>query len=64
MVFVQLKPWNERKDHENSAQGVMEQISEIWAQETEAQSFVSLPGMIEGYGGGGGKFLVGGIVRR
>ena len=53
-VFVQLRPWKERKEPENSAQGVMEQISEILAQETEAQTFVSLPGMIEGYGGGGG----------
>ena len=50
-VFVQLKPWNERKGYENSSAGVMEQIEELLAQENEAQSFVMEPGMIEGYGG-------------
>ncbi|MBR5983498.1 MAG: efflux RND transporter permease subunit [Bacteroidales bacterium] len=53
-VFVQLKPWNERNGYENSSAGVMEQIDELLVQETEAQSFVMEPGMIEGYGGGGG----------
>ena len=53
-VFVQLKPWAQRKGYENSSAGVMEQINEILAQEREAESFAMEPGMIEGYGGGGG----------
>ena len=53
-VFVQLKPWKQRKGYENSSAGVMEQINEILAQEREAESFAMEPGMIEGYGGGGG----------
>ncbi len=53
-VFVQLKPWSERKGYENSSAGIMEQIEEMLAQEHEAESFVMEPGMIEGYGGGGG----------
>ena len=53
-VFVQLKPWKQRKGYENSSTGVMEQINELLAQEHEAQSFAMEPGMIEGYGGGGG----------
>ncbi len=53
-IYVQLKPWKQRKDNENSSTGVMEQINEILAEEHEAQSFAMEPGMIEGYGGGGG----------
>ena len=53
-IFVQLKPWKQRKGYENSSTGVMEQINEILAEEHEAQSFAMEPGMIEGYGGGGG----------
>lgn len=53
-VYVQLKPWKHRKGYENSSTGVMEQINEILAEEHEAQSFAMEPGMIEGYGGGGG----------
>jgi HAE1 family hydrophobic/amphiphilic exporter-1 len=53
-VFVQLKPWKQRKGFENSSTGVMEQINGILAQEHEAESFAMEPGMIEGYGGGGG----------
>ena len=53
-IFVQLKPWSERKGYENSSAGIMLQIEEILAQEHEAESFVMEPGMIEGYGGGGG----------
>ena len=51
-IFVQLKPWKQRKGYENSSTGVMEQINEILAEEHEAQSFAMEPGMIEGYGGG------------
>lgn len=53
-IFVQLKPWKQRRGRNNSSTAVMEQISEIMAQEREAQAFVMEPGMIEGYGGGGG----------
>ncbi len=53
-VYVQLKPWKQRKGYKNSSTGVMEQINEILAEEHEAQSFAMEPGMIEGYGGGGG----------
>ncbi len=53
-IFVQLKPWKQRKGYENSSTGVMEQINEILAEENEGQSFAMEPGMIEGYGGGSG----------
>ena len=53
-IFVQLKPWKQRKGYDNSSTGVMEQINGILAQEREAESFAMEPGMIEGYGGGGG----------
>ena len=53
-IYVQLKPWKQRKGYENSSTGVMEQINEILAEEHEGQSFAMEPGMIEGYGGGGG----------
>ncbi|MBR3428447.1 MAG: efflux RND transporter permease subunit [Bacteroidales bacterium] len=53
-IFVQLKPWKQRRGRNNSSTAVMEQISEIMSQEREAQAFVMEPGMIEGYGGGGG----------
>ena len=53
-IFVQLKPWGERKGSDHSSTAVMEKISELMAKETEAQSFVSEPGMVEGYGGNGG----------
>ena len=53
-IFIQLKPWKERKGKTHSSTAVMERINELLAQETEAQSFVSEPGMVEGYGGNGG----------
>ncbi len=53
-VYAQLKPWKERKGYENSSADVMEQINGLLAQEREAESFAMEPGMIEGYGGGGG----------
>ena len=53
-IFVQLKPWKQRRGRNNTSTAVMEQISEIMAEEREAQAFVMEPGMIEGYGGGGG----------
>lgn len=53
-IFIQLKPWKGRKGKAHSSTAVMERINELLAQETEAQSFVSEPGMVEGYGGNGG----------
>jgi HAE1 family hydrophobic/amphiphilic exporter-1 len=53
-VFVQLKPWKQRRGYENSSTGVKEQINELLSMEREAESFAMEPGMIEGYGGGGG----------
>lgn len=53
-IFVQLKPWGERKGSDHSSTAVMEKISELMAEESEVQSFVSEPGMVEGYGGNGG----------
>ena len=53
-IFIQLKPWKERRGKSHSSSAVMEKIDEILSQETEAQSFVSEPGMVEGYGGNGG----------
>ena len=57
-IFIQLKPWKERKGSEHSSTAVMERINELLAQENEAQSFVSEPGMVEGYGNGGFEFSV------
>lgn len=54
MIQIQLRPWNERKGDEHSSWSVAEKIEVILAEETEAQSFVSAPGMIDGYGRGGG----------
>ncbi len=54
MIQIQLRPWNERKGDEYSSWSVAEKIEAILAEETEAQSFVSAPGMIDGYGRGGG----------
>ncbi|MBQ3845579.1 MAG: efflux RND transporter permease subunit [Bacteroidales bacterium] len=53
-IFIQLKPWEERKGSGHSSTAVMERINEMLAQESEALSFVSEPGMVEGYGGNGG----------
>ncbi|MBR6175289.1 MAG: efflux RND transporter permease subunit, partial [Bacteroidales bacterium] len=53
-IFVQLKPWKERRGRAHSSSAIMEKIDAILSHETEAQSFVSEPGMVEGYGGNGG----------
>ena len=53
-IYIQLKPWDERKGEENTLKSIAAQIEEMLSQETEAQSFVMEPTMIEGYGGGGG----------
>ena len=53
-VFIQLKPWKERRGSEHSSIAVMERINDLLAEESEVQGFVSEPGMVEGYGGIGG----------
>lgn len=53
-IFVQLKPWEQRKGSEHSATAITEKIYEILSSEREFETFVSEPGMVEGYGGKGG----------
>ena len=54
IIFIQLKSWKERRGKAHSSSAIMEKTDAILSQETEAQSFVSEPGMVEGYGGNGG----------
>ena len=54
MVQVQLKPWNQRTGSEHTSWSVTERINEILVSEHEAESFAMSPGMIDGYGRGGG----------
>lgn len=53
-LFIQLKNWDERKGAENSVNAI---IGEIYARTTpikSAQIYALAPGMIPGYGNGGG----------
>lgn len=52
MLFVQLKPWKERKGI--SQDQVLEQINGMLEHEREASCFASAPGMIDGFGNSGG----------
>lgn len=52
MCFVQLKPWDKRKGR--SAANVLEDINSVLASEHEATVMAMTPGMIDGYGNGGG----------
>lgn len=52
MCFVQLKPWDERRGI--TQDDVLEQINVILADEHEATAMAMSPGMIDGYGNGGG----------
>lgn len=54
MIQIQLRPWEERQGKEHSSWNVMDKINAILATESEVQSFVMSPGMIDGYGRGGG----------
>lgn len=54
MIQIQLHPWGERSGKEHSSWSVSEKIDAILAEETGARSFVMSPGMIDGYGRGGG----------
>lgn len=52
MCFVQLKPWDERKDC--SVDKVLEEINNILSNEHEATAIAMTPGMVDGYGNSGG----------
>ena len=54
MVQVQLRPWSQRTGSDHTSWAVSERINEILADEHEAESFAMSPGMIDGYGRGGG----------
>ncbi len=54
MIQIQLRPWGERSGKEHSSWSVSDKINAILSEETQAQSFVMSPGMIDGYGRGGG----------
>lgn len=57
MCFVQLKPWGEREGR--SSQDVLDEINTLLASEHEATTMAMTPGMIDGYGNGGGfEFVV------
>ncbi len=52
--FIQLKNWSERGGKENSVNSVIEQIYERSSHITSAEIYALAPGMIPGYGAGGG----------
>lgn len=53
-IMVQLKPWAERGGAAHSVGAVIGQINGLLSQEREASAFAMAPGMIDGYGNGGG----------
>ncbi|MBL4560310.1 MAG: efflux RND transporter permease subunit [Labilibaculum sp.] len=53
-LFIQLKNWDERKSDENSVNSVISEIYIRTAQIKSAQIYALAPGMIPGYGSGGG----------
>lgn len=54
MFFLTLKPWKERKDFTQSADGIMAQVYDKAAEIPEASVFAMAPPMIPGYGTGSG----------
>ena len=54
MVQIQLRPWSQRSGADHTSWSVAERINEILASEREAESMGMSPGMIDGYGRGGG----------
>ena len=54
MVQIQLRPWSQRSGADHTSWSVAEHINEILASEREAESMAMSPGMIDGYGRGGG----------
>lgn len=53
-LFIQLKNWNDRKGEENSVQAVIGEIYARTAHLKSARIYALAPGMIPGYGNGGG----------
>ena len=53
-LFIQLKHWDDRKGAENSVNSVIGEIYGRTAHIKSAQIFALAPGMIPGYGNGGG----------
>lgn len=54
MFFLTLKPWEERTDFTQSADGIMAQVYDKAAEIPEASVFTMAPPMIPGYGTGSG----------
>ncbi|MCT4648280.1 MAG: efflux RND transporter permease subunit [Carboxylicivirga sp.] len=52
--FVVLKDWDERKGYKNSRTAIIDEVYRRTAHIKSANIFVIPPGMIPGYGGGGG----------
>ena len=52
MAFIQLKPWDERKGQDVNT--VLGNVNAVLHDEHEAEAFAMTPGMIDGYGNGGG----------
>lgn len=53
-LFIQLKNWDDRKGTENSVDAVIEEIYNRTAPIKSAKVYALAPGMIPGYGNGGG----------
>ncbi|MGL5014090.1 MAG: efflux RND transporter permease subunit [Bacteroidales bacterium] len=53
-LFIQLKNWDERKGSENSVDAVIGQIYQKTSHIKSANIYALAPGMIPGYGNGGG----------
>lgn len=53
-IFIQLKDWDERKGDENSVNSVIAEIYKQTEHIKAANIFAMAPGMIPGYGNGGG----------
>ena len=53
-LFIQLKNWEERKGAENSVESVIEEIYKRTSNIKSAKIYALAPGMIPGYGNGGG----------
>ena len=54
MAQIQLKPWSQRRGADHTSWSVTERINAILASEHEAECMAMSPGMIDGYGRGGG----------
>ncbi len=57
MVQIQLRPWSERRGKDHTSWSVTERINALLASEHEAECMAMSPGMIDGYGRGGGYEL-------